>query len=391
VAAETGRTQADTKCAGSGGGVWRPLFWEVKMAERTGKTNKQIIDEVSRDYEKRKEMRKILERTWQLNLDFYKGKQNLFLTELGGIVKLEKQYFWQMREVFNHIGPLVENRLAILSEVKPPITDEVVRAVLNRMNFDKLVEQGNFWQEVCGTVFYKVVSNNDGNIKIAVCSPFEIYPDKLNVSDMAEIGSIIHSKIVDGELVIERWSADRLTIIRDGKLEYDGVLPGPFPFIRGTSEIMAGEFFGKSVVERAIPVQRAYNAVKNRRAEFMNRMACGVVSVEEGSVDIDSLEIDGLCPGKIIVYRQGAKEPKFMDSGDIPSALQEEEQRLLAEFATITGGGDFISELTARANIGATSLQLINEQSKVRMRRPIQSINDIYAETERKIKKILKI
>jgi hypothetical protein len=123
----------------------------------------------------------------------------------------------------------------------------------------------------------------------------------------------------------------------------------------------------------------------------MNRMACGVVAVEEGSVDIDNLEIDGLCPGKIIVYKMGAKEPQFMNPGDIPSALRDEEQHLLAEFATITGGGDFISELTARANIGATSLQLITEQKKIRLRRPIQSIKDIYSEVEKKIKEILKI
>lgn len=355
-----------------------------------GKSTKQLVDEVTQDYEKRKEERKTLERQWRLNLDFYKGKQNQFLTEFGDIAKMEKQYFWQGREVFNHIGPLVESRLAVLAEIKPEMTDPVVRAVVDKISLDKLVEQGNFWQEVCGTVFYKVIGDPP-NVKIAVCSPFEIYPDKLNVSDMGELGSVMHAKIVDDRLVIEKWGKERLTIIVDGKLEYDGILPYPFPFIRGTSEIMAGEFFGKSVIERAIPVQRAYNAVKNRRAEFMNRMACGVVAVEDGSIDTDSLEIDGLCPGKIIVYKSGSREPKFMDAGEIPAALQEEESRLLAEFATITGGGDFISELTARANIGATSLQLINEQSKVRMRRPIQSIRDIYAEAERKIKAILKV
>jgi hypothetical protein len=80
-----------------------------------------------------------------------------------------------------------------------------------------------------------------------------------------------------------------------------------------------------------------------------------------------------------------------MNAGTIPDELAEEEQRLLAEFATITGGGDFVSELSARANIGATSLQLISEQAKIRMRRPIQSIRDIYSGVEQMIKNILKI
>ena len=44
------------------------------------------------------------------------------------------------------------------------------------------------------------------------------------------------------------------------------------------------------MVERAIPVQRAYNAVKNRKHEFLNRIAMGVLTVEDGSVDTDNLE-----------------------------------------------------------------------------------------------------
>lgn len=360
------------------------------------RNNKQIIDEVLQDYEKCREARKNLESQWRLNIDFYKGEQNKFVTDFGAVANLEKQYFWQSREIYNHIGPLVESRLAALADIRPEVRDELVKAVMEKVRFSRLVEQGNFWQEVCGTVFYKVtMADGDAPIVISVCSPFEIYPDKLDVSDMNEINFIIHAKKVDGKLVIEKWSKDRLTIISgggaDSQLLYSGELPFPFPFVRGTSEIMAGEFFGKSVVERAIPVQRAYNAVKNRRAEFMNRMACGVIAVEDGSVDIESLEIDGLCPGKIIVYRQGSREPQFMDAGSIPQALETEETRLLAEFATITGGGDMISELSARANIGAASLQLINEQSKIRLRRPIQSIEDVYAEAGKKILEILKV
>jgi hypothetical protein len=340
---------------------------------------KQIIDEVTADYERRKSARKSLEDKWKTNIDFYNGNQN---SGFG------KQYFWQIQENYNHIGPLVENRLAILADVRPEIDDELVWRIMEKIRFDRLVEEGNFWQETTGTVFYKVVSKN-GEIAVSVCSPFEIYPNKLDVSNMDEIGSVIHAKNVDGKLVIEKWGKDDLIIINDGKLEYSGVLPFPFPFVRGTSELVAGQFFGKSVVERAIPVQRAYNAVKNRRAEFMNRMACGVVAVEDGSVDIDNLEIDGLCPGKIIVYRQGYREPKFMDTGIIPEELTKEEERLLNEFNTITGGGDIISELSSRAAIGQGSLSILSEHAKKQLRRPIQSIEDVYNEVSKKILTIL--
>ncbi len=342
-------------------------------------SKKQIVDEVLADYEQRKNARKHLESKWRTNLDFYHGDQ------YQGV---NKQYFWQMTESFNHVGPLVESRLAILAEVQPDIKDDLVRAVFDKLRFHRLVEEGNFWQEVTGTVFYKVTKQN-GQPVITVCSPFEIYPDRLDVANFAEIKSLIHAKNVDGELVVERWSRDRLTIIKGNTLTYDGKLPYPFPFVRGTSELAAGQFFGKSVVDRVIPVQRAYNAIKNRRAEFMSRMACGVVAVEDGSVDLDSLEIDGLCPGKIIVYKQGYQQPKFMEAGVIPDELTKEEDRLLNEFNTISCGGDLMSLLTARASVGEGTLTLINEQMKRQLRRPIQSIEDVYEQVADKILTLL--
>lgn len=342
-------------------------------------SKKQIVDAVVSDYEQRKEARKSLENKWKTNLNFYQGEQ------YSGY---NKQYYWQSTESFNHVGPLVESRLAVLAEVKPEVKDELVRAVLAKLHFDRLVEEGNFWQEVTGSVFYKV-TQVDNNPVITVCSPFEIYPDKLDVSNLAEIGSIIHAKKVDGKLVIEKWGKQRLTIIRDNTLVYDGKLPYAFPFVRGTSELVAGQFFGKSVVDRVIPVQRAYNAIKNRRAEFMSRMACGVVAVEEGSVDLDNLETDGLCPGKIIVYKQGYQPPQFMEAGIIPDELTKEEDRLLNEFNTISCGGDLLTEMSSRASVGEGTLNLLMTQMKKQLRRPIQSIEDVYAQVSEKILAIL--
>ena len=342
-------------------------------------SKKQIIDDVLNDYEARKNMRIGLENKWKTNLDFYNGDQ---------YVGYAKQYYWQSTESFNHIGPLVENRLAILSEVEPDVNDELVQAVFKKLRFKRLIEEGNFWQEVTGTVFYKV-TKHDNQPLITVCSPFEIFPNKLDVSNMEEISSIIHAKNVDDHLVVEKWTRDHLTIIRDKVLVYDGELPYPFPFVRGTSELVAGQFFGKSVVDRMIPVQRAYNAIKNRRAEFMSRMACGVVAVEDGSVDLDSLEVDGLCPGKIIVYQQGYREPRFMEAGSIPEELTKEEDRLLNEFNSISCGGDLISLMANRATVGEGTLTIYSEQVKRQLRRSIQSIEDIYEQVGLKILAIL--
>lgn len=41
-----------------------------------------------------------------------------------------------------------------------------------------------------------------------------------------------------------------------------------------------------------------------------------ILCVEDGSIDIDKIESEGLQDGKILVYRQGATPPFVLDMGD---------------------------------------------------------------------------
>ena len=195
-------------------------------------------------------------------------------------------------------------------------------------------------------------------------SPFEVYPDSLTAEGMEEVESLIHAKAVpvsqikesfgveiegetitdfpfvpfssasgwrrpidgaaqpalqDAVILIERYTRPngehpngRLEIVAADKLLYEGDLPyrngdrgeRVLPFVRQTCIALAGAFFGTSVVDRMIPLQRAYNAVRNRKHEFLNRLSMGVIAVEDGSVDAEDLAEDGLYPGKVLVYRR---------------------------------------------------------------------------------------
>lgn len=99
-----------------------------------------------------------------------------------------------------------------------------------------------------------------------------------------------------------------------------------------------------SVVERIIPLQRAYNAVKNRKHEFLNRVSVGVMTVEDGSVDTDALAEEGLPPGKVIVYRQGSEPPRMLNAQSVPVDFTYEEERLSSEFITISGVSEISSQ-----------------------------------------------
>ncbi len=262
-------------------------------------------------------------------------------------------------------------------------------------------------------------SVREGKVKLQVVSPFEIYPDTLSEQSIENQPSLIHARAVPAddifaaygvkvagrdvedysqaagqgkcqravkhgyEVVIERYvrpnsqyPEGRLTIVAGDKLLYDGALPylngegaaRTYPFVMQYCIPLAGSFFGTCIVDRLIPVQRAYNAVKNRKHEFLNRIAMGMIAVEEGSVDTDELLEDGLMPGKILVYRQGGTPPEMLTLGTVPSEFTVEEERLEEEFAKISGTSDITQRANAFTSVtSATGLQIIIEQDEARL------------------------
>lgn len=427
----------------------------------------EIVKSVKDDLFVRQQSRKNLEAVWRLNMNFVAGNQYLGIGSNNQIVEYDKQYFWQEREVYNHIAGLIEVRHSKLSSVKPVMTvipasadagdmatarvcNQICNGLWHKMRLSSLITRATSWSEVCGTAFYKVVWDNSigekieldnesvhiGDVNISVIPPFEIYPDSLSREDVADCDSIIHARAyklsdikdmygvdVDGEkldifgleyssmfkptytgvtneeayaLVIEKYEKPskaypngRLIIVSGNHLCFDGELPfingenakRGFPFVRQVSLPVAGSFYGGSIVERAIPVQRAYNALKNRKNEFLNRLSMGVVMVEDGAVDIDNLESDGLYPGKVLVYRQGANIPTFMAPTKLPIDFDSEESRLQNEFSVISGVSDLVrqSQLSL-SNLSGTALQILLEQDNTRISVSSDSIKQAICE-----------
>ena len=417
----------------------------------SGKTEEELLaEEVTEDFLRRQEERRLLERGWQLNMNFVSGNQYCDISSAGDIFEEEEGYFWQSKRVFNHIASIVDLRCSKLGRIRPALivkpagSEEIDRhsaalasAILSARadEIDGAVSDATVWSEICGTAFYKVLWDgnsgcavasldggaklNQGDVKITALSPFEIYPYSLSVENIDEQPSIIHARAVsvqdiysaygvklEGknldeiahscrdmraqteknggyELVIERYQKPtddmpqgRLTIVAGGALLYDGCLPYVngdddtriYPFIKQLALPVAGAFFGTSVVARLIPIQRAYNAVKNRKHEFLNRISMGCVAVEDGSVDTDELAEDGLIPGKIIIYRQGGKPPEMLTLGSVPSEFESEEESLIKEFSKVSGTGDITENADGFAGVtSATGLQLILEQDEERM------------------------
>ena len=281
-----------------------------------------------------------------------------------------------------------------------------------------------------------VVDNQDvyeGEVSVLSVSPFEIFPDSLTTENIEDCASIIHARVMSVDaikeiygvnlvgqtidvqslqktsafssskqntlenavIVIERYEKPtkqyplgRLITVAGNKLLYHGDLPYQnaengkrgYPFVKQVSFEQAGSFFGCSIIERLIPIQRAFNAVKNRKHEFLNRLSMGVMTVEDGSMDVDDLVEEGLSPGKVIVYRQGAKAPEIMSNMSMPSDFNEEEEKLLDEFVIISGVSNVTSSSSNASLSSGTALEILVEQDNTRLIRSAECIRNCYVE-----------
>ncbi len=434
------------------------------------KFKEDLIADVKADFENRRKARVENERQWELNMNFISGNQYCGINARGDLEDTDRDFFWQEREVFNHVAPVIESRLARFSRVSPlfsvrPKTDDdkdvngaaiaekLLASAFEKYDLDETVKKVTVWSETCGTGFYKIVWDNrggnavgeadgetvfEGDVKIIPVSPFEIFPDSLFSEELEDCFSIIHARalpvreikekygvavagenldvfglfksdsaksgakttIENAAIVIEKYekpSAEfpfgRLITVAGDELLYYGELPykngkngaRTFPFVKQVCLKAAGRFFGASITERLIPVQRAFNAVKNRKHEFLNRLSMGVMKVEDGSLDVDDLESEGLPPGKVLVYRQGSSAPEMMGGLSMPSDFNEEEEKLLNEFVTISGVAE-VSSSMSNANVASgTALEILVEQDNERLIVSAETIRKCYLEIARQV------
>lgn len=330
----------------------------------------------------------------------------------------------------------------------------LVNSSYQRLSLGDVISKTTGWSESCGTGFYFVGWNPDagkllgevdgkkvfeGDVVVESVSPFEIYPDSLCYENIESCESIIRARAMktadverlygitvagedvkvfgvdkaatgksivhDSVLVLEKYErptadfpdgrlivACEKTILYMGELPYVNGVEGRrgFPFVKQNSIDKAGCFFGMSMVERLIPVQKAYNAVKNRKQEFLNRLTMGVVAVEDGSVDTDELAEEGLSPGKIIVYRQGANPPALMGTGTMPTDLNREEDRLLNEFILLSGVSEFSRSTDVAAGTSGVALQLLIEQEDARLNAVTENVRSAIRETAKQMIRLFK-
>jgi len=429
--------------------------------------NDELAKFVNDEYQRCLQERRPVELQWRLNMAFLDGNQYVDINTVSmTIEETPPLVWWQEREVFNQIQPIMNTRYSKLSrkrtvlKVRPggqehsdlgaaKLASKLLRAVYHDQGVRKKDATALLWSEMCGTVFFKEVWDpgrgpvrgiyedgteiREGDLDAAiVVPPAEIFPDSPFRDDIEACRSIIHArayhikdieelwgvkvdpeetevmrlerakvgqgglgysgnyfrvttaKLKDHALVKEYWERPsrehpegRLIIVASNQTLYSGPLPyrvGPdgqfdFPFTRLVCIRKPGYFWGKSNIELLIPVQRRYNALRNRKAEYLTRLAFGQVLVEEGSIEnMDDFEANAASPGYVIEYKKGFNAPRYMEFPPLPASFEKEEATLLNEF-TILGGVSEIARISsAPPDVkSGIALSLLLEQDDTRL------------------------
>ncbi len=279
----------------------------------------------------------------------------------------------------------------------------------------------------------------EGDIDKDVVNSFEIYPDSNFAAGLEGCKSIIHARPMTVEDIWEKWNVVipgrkvdvftlsqtniggglgysttnhkfTLTTIENSEVVKELMLLPCRRYPQGLNIIVAGSellhigpfiyrvgnngkpgfpiemqvcietpgfFWPTSIVERLIPIQRAYNAVKNRKHEILNRKAIGNLAVEDdGNVDLEELQEEGMYPGKIHLYARGCKAPAFISNNDSAVDFDTELKLLQGEFTMISGVSPFAAQsLPPSGVISGDAMEMLKESDDSRLSLTAENIN----------------
>jgi len=200
------------------------------------------------------------------------------------------------------------------------------------------------------------------------------------------------SQLKDHAVIKEYWEKPskkfpegRLIITANKKLLHFGPLPFKvgkegepvIPMEKIVSIERPGVFWGRCVVDRLIPVQRRYNALRNRKAEFLNRCAIGQYVVEEGSTDLDELEQNVAKPGYMLVYQRGFNPPTQVPNPQLPQAFETEEAALLQEINVFSGVSELSKQSKAPPGVkSGVAMSIALEQDDTRLANTAANVED---------------
>ena len=160
-----------------------------------------------------------------------------------------------------------------------------------------------------------------------------------------------------------------IIIVGDDELVYYGDLPyDRIPIVQIKCREIAGQFYGKSVIEDLIPYQRALNGCINKIHEYIKRIVLNGFYAQEGSIDIEEYEANGLHPGAIMVYSRDGQPPTPIPNGNLPSEIMSERYNLKTDMEYVAGTSQLmVNGATPSGVTSGTAIENLMEIDNTRL------------------------
>ena len=161
----------------------------------------------------------------------------------------------------------------------------------------------------------------------------------------------------------------RVIIIVKDMLAYYGELPGGvMPVVVHKAKQVAGMFYGKSVIEDLIPLQRTYNNVMNKIVDNIATIANNPILTPVGAIDIDAVESNGgIESGSVVEYDPARGKPEFMQYPNPPSVVFEMRNHLEESMEYTAGVSQLMVYGAAASSSSGKALDTRREIDMTRM------------------------
>lgn len=273
-----------------------------------------------------------------------------------------------------------------------------------------------------------------GDLAFGILSPYEVFPASLTVQNVADQHDIITEQVFDTDEVRDIWGITvegdtvdsyvitpepkgvsghgqqnatfgvtrstrenavrvvtyyekptilhpkgRLIVIVKDRIVFHGELPaGVMPIVAYKAKEVPGWFFGKSVIESLIPLQRSYNEIQNKIMDYVHVIVNAPLLTPVGSLDMSEIEsMGGIAAGDIIEYdpARGGK-PEYMQYAPFSPLLTAQRDQLAQDMEYTAGVSQLMVYGHAANSASGAALNTRREIDMTRMSLTADNIRD---------------
>lgn len=174
-------------------------------------------------------------------------------------------------------------------------------------------------------------------------------------------------KFLEGAIVT--WAGDEILNIEEEGFVYQH---GQYPFTK-IDHIPTGRFYGDSVINDLIPLQRELNRSISQLIEAKNRMAKPQLAAQKGSIDPGKVTSE---PGLIILYQPGYQPPTPIPLTNLPQYVTDQIGMIKMDMQDIAGQHEISKGQVPTGVTAATAISYLQESDDTKLAPTITSIEE---------------